>query len=522
MRVLLTKQEWSHNDSVWVTGFVRESNHYLSGQFLLNYFSGIDTTEDFERKLLSTNGQFSVVIKKSGEIWAATDRLRNYPLFYTIVNEEFILSDDCYVLADVHTKRGFKKQAVDSFIGGGFTLNNLTLIDGIFQVEAGELIITSEKIIRKYYHKPSRNSISRIDFDLAASKLLEVFNEVFEGHIGALKDNFIAVPLSGGYDSRLVASMCALNHPQNVLCFTYGRENNREVALARDAASRLGLKWINIVYDSNLINGYMEDGYFNKYYQYASGLSSMFYMQDYFAVRYLKENNLIPENTVFIPGFSGDSLAGSFFTSAFRKHTEKDQLAFQIMNEKFGLINLDRRAKENIYKLICEKLDIEINECWKNYEEWEIKEIHAKLIVNSAKAFTFFGYKYVTPLFDNHLIDFFTSLPFDFKLNKRLYDYVLTQMIFKQLNVNLKKEINPKPFQRNLQRFKENIKHCLPALLIDNMIDLKSPILYDEITRTMIDEIGQKNLIKPRQANYYNSYLTQWYLFKTKEKYQIP
>jgi len=92
----------------------------------------------------------------------------------------------------------------------------------------------------------------------------------------------------------------------------------------------------------------------------------------------------------------------------------------------------------------------------------------------------------------------------------------------KQLNVNLKKEINPKPFQRNLQRFKENIKHCLPALLIDNMIDLKSPILYDEITRTMIDEIGQKNLIKPRQANYYNSYLTQWYLFKTKEKYQIP
>ena len=46
-------------------------------------------------------------------------------------------------------------------------------------------------------------------------------------------------------------------------------------------------------------------------YPYVSGLSSMFFMQEYFAVKYLKESHIIPDDSVFIPGFSGDVLAGS-------------------------------------------------------------------------------------------------------------------------------------------------------------------------------------------------------------------
>jgi len=263
----------------------------------------------------------------------------------------------------------------------------------------------------------------------------------------------------------------------------------------------------------------MNDGYFNDYYPYASNLSSMFYMQDYFAVRYLKENRIIPEDSVFMPGFSGDSLAGSFFRYAFKQHKKKLQISSQILNEKFVLVNLDKEKKEKIHLLISEKINDGISDAWKNYEEWEIKEIHSKFIINSAKVFSFFGYSYVLPLFDNHLIDFFTTLPFNFKLHKRLYDYVLTHYIFRELDVNLPGEINPKPVQKNLQRIKEKIKGFLPDKIINHVIDLKSPILYDEISKILIDETGREKFITPRQANYYNAYLTQWYLMKIREKY---
>ena len=519
MNICLSKLSWYYNSDIWVTGFIRENNRYLKQKDLFTFFKDIDTLEEFERKLLSANGQFSIIIKRSNQFWAATDRLRNFPLFYTKMDGEFIISDDCYALAGLLPDMRFNNEAVDCFLSAGFAVNNLTLIDGINQVEAGEFICEGDSFSRTFYHNPSAGILNQRFFYSAADELDKLFNNVFKSHLMALKDKFIAIPLSGGFDSRLVASMCAKYHPDNILCYTYGIRENSEVAPAREAASRLGLKWINVIYDTALIEGYMNDGYFNDYYQYASNLSSMFYLQDYFAVKYLKENSIIPDECVFMPGFSGDSLAGSFFKSSFKSHNDKRQISLQILNDKFILINLDKQKKENIRLLIEEKIHDGISEYWKNYEEWEIKEIHSKFIINSAKVFSFFGYDYVLPLFDNQLIDFFTVLPFDFKLNKRLYDYVLTHHIFNELNVNLPDEINPGSVKKSFQQIKEKVKLFVPDAVINNLIDLKSPILYDEITRILIEEIDKEKVIPPRQANYYNSYLTQWYLNKTREKF---
>lgn len=517
MKICLSKPNWYSKENIWVTGYVRVEDKYLTKDELLSLFIGTESLLTFEKILTTANGQFSVIIKKDNEIWAASDRLRNYPVFYAWINGEFIISDDCYFIADLLPERILNNVACDCFLSAGFTLNSLTLFEGIYQVEAGEFICAGNSLQKDFYHNPSKETILNANFYSAAEELNKLLNDVFKCHLMALKDKFIAVPLSGGYDSRLVASMCAKYHPDNVLCFTYGRRDNREIALAKEASSRLGLKWMNVIYDSALINGYMDDGYFNDYYPYASNLSSMFYMQDYFAVRYLKENRIIPDDSVFMPGFSGDSLAGSFFRNGFKRHRNKWQISSQILNDKFVLINLDKERKEAIRMLINEKISEGICEYWKNYEEWEIKEIHSKFIINSAKVFSFFGYSYVLPLFDNHLIDFFTTIQFKFKLHKKLYDYVLTNYIFAELGLNLPGEINPKPGQKIFQRIKEKVKRFIPDSVIKHVIDQKSPVLYDEITKILIEETGKEKFIPPRQANYYNAYITQWYLAKTKQ-----
>jgi hypothetical protein len=45
--------------------------------------------------------------------------------------------------------------------------------------------------------------------------------------------------------------------------------------------------------------------------------------------------------------------------------------------------------------------------------------------------------------------------------------------------------------------------------------------LYDEITKILLDDMDPSSVIVPRQPNYYNSYIIQWYLAKTAERFKL-
>lgn len=262
MKICLSKLRWYNNDNVWVTGFIREGDKYLTKDELINHFTGVDTILRFEQILKTANGQFSIIIKTSDGIWAATDKLRNYPLFYTWINGEFLISDDCYMLAEKMPEKRINPLTVDWFLATGYVINNLTLVDNIFQIEAGELIMAGKSFSREFYYEIIYVSTVEKDFITSADELNSLFSIVFKSHFKALSKMFIVIPLSGGFDSRLIASMCAKYHPENVLCYTYGTENNCEVAPAKEVARRLGFKWINIIYNSRLIEGYLNDELF--------------------------------------------------------------------------------------------------------------------------------------------------------------------------------------------------------------------------------------------------------------------
>jgi asparagine synthase (glutamine-hydrolysing) len=520
MKVSVSKYKWFIRNNIWVTGHIRVHQSYLIKDELSDYFTGINSPEEFRQKLITANGQFSVIIETSGEIWAATDRLRNYPLFYFFNEGEFIICDDCYRLAGMNHDNKFDPIAVESFMQTGHTINNLTLLNGIYQIEAGQYIISGKVIKADFYDNPLSVTISDNDFDVEAKELYQLLNDVFHDHLEALKNRFIAIPLSGGYDSRLIAAMCARYHPENLICYTYGIENNSDSALAKEVSARLGFKLVNIVYNDNLIKDYMKDNFFRNYFPYAAGLSGMFFMQEYFAVKYLKEKELIPDDTVFIPGFSGDVLAGSHLHSGMERRYDNDQIAKILFDNYFTMVRSGKKKNE-ILKILSERIPAGNFETWRIIETWDTKERQAKFIVNSAKVFEFFGYEYVIPFYDNLLLGFFSALPFEHKLNKRLYDYVLRNKIFFELNLNLHNEINPAPGVKAYQRLKEKIKKLLPAGIKNMFVQKESPIFYDEITKVMLYDIGRKKLIRPRQSNYYNSYIIQWYLSETKQSLKI-
>ena len=244
----------------------------------------------------------------------------------------------------------------------------------------------------------------------------------------------------------------------------------------------------------------------------------MFFMDEYFAVRYLKANHIIPDDSVFVPGFSGDFIAGGHLLPGIKSKTDADKIVKEIFSRNADMIKPSNIEKKALSSQIKMKVNSHFKEPWLVFENWDIKERQAKFIVNSASVFNYFGFDYILPFWDNTFIDFFNAFQFEYKLNKSLYDHTLTTAFFKPARLNFKNEINPTDFQRQLQQIKVRIKRILPEFLLDIFIDKKSPVLYDEISDILIADVGRHSFRRPHLANNYNSYLTQWYLINVRQE----
>ena len=112
---------------------------------------------------------------------------------------------------------------------------------------------------------------------------------------------------------------------KNVICFTYGNKNSFEIENSKKVAKALGFKWFFIEYNSKLIEGYLNTNEFKEYAHFAGKLSSMPYLQEYFAVKYLQKEKIISDDAIFIPGFAGDLLGGSQFLKVIPENLQTDE-----------------------------------------------------------------------------------------------------------------------------------------------------------------------------------------------------
>lgn len=436
----------------------------------------------------------------------ATDQVRSIPIFFSINDNCLNISIDTNTIATVENKTINR----DEFICCGYTTGNTTLIDGVFQLQAGEYLwFNKEKIEVGFYSRYLTNDFFSHDFYCLKLNLKDTFNVVFKTLVENINNRTALIPLSGGYDSRLIAYWLHRLNYKNVICFTYGRKGNIEIENARQTAKILNFKWIFIDYTQLLIKEYLNDGIFKDYYQYMSNNSSMFYMQDYFSVKYLKEMSLIPEDSVFIPGHSGDFLGGSHLYPALGSKMSGNQLAEEIFFKHYKFVITSRSEKIILIQKI--KNNIEANyPSHLIYEDWDLRERQSKFIVNSARVYSYFGFDYLLPFWDKRLIMFFKQVPFEFKLYKRLYDNSIIEL-FEPLNLNFKSELQPSIKEITIQNLKQLLLKKFPYLRKLKGLPKNDPYCYFEITSVMKEDLIKRG-ISFKEVNNYNGIIVQWYL----------
>jgi len=499
--------EWKADNNTRAKGYAFDSSGVChSGSNLAMLFNNISTPDELAQLARELNGLFCVVGNSSFGFFAVTDRIRSIPLFYTIKLDQLVVTDNPYKLV---SNPVWEEQSNLEFKTAGYTLGGTTLYKGVSQVEAASFICYKNNHVSviEYFNYTSKQ-LEHIDYFVAKKELKEVLDRSMQRMLKSIEGRPIAIPLSGGYDSRFILAWLKMNGYSNVFAFTYGRKGNPDILLAEKVAKKLNTPWICLPYN-DIISQLTEDSSLEDYVLYASCASSMPFFQDYPAIKNIHERNLIPFDSVIVPGHSGDFIAGSHLMP---KDNVKTSLS--LVNNIFGVHHSYYRVSKAEKKQVLEKID----EFFNNYpqctlysvkEWWDFKERQAKFIVNSCKAYQFFGYGIRLPFFDAELIAFFRTVPFDFKLYKKLYNEVLEDAYFKPLGIYFADELQPTQFDYQKKFVKEYIKNIFPFLMyfakrIDSLCYKEIADLLFEKYKYTPDSLYRKGLL--------SSSIIDWYL----------
>ncbi|GHT39072.1 asparagine synthase [Bacteroidia bacterium] len=508
---------WYKENGVYAKGyFFTPDGKLYRDAGLCTYFSKLVDEDDFRQKLLTANGIFSVIIQQDTKLWMAVDRLRYFPLFYRQKGVDLWISDEVNSLFDAGEQKETDPDACSEFSGLSYVLGNKTLLKTVFQLQAGEMIRyeeTQHRIVPAFYHRYF-SEIKEISFDEAKMQLKKIFQNIGQRMVQLIGDRPVVVSLSGGLDSRLIAFLLKKAGIKKVLCYTFGiKKGNPEWERSKIVAEKLGFQWLFIDYGTMNEPDFRKQKRFINMVDYVAQYVSKFGFMQYFATNYLIDEVKIPSDSIWFVGNGGDFFSGSHLRPYMQKYKSISVIAQDLQYIHGNLVQLNRKEREKIRQTIQKELQTTIP-LFYNVENWDLKERQAKYIFNSDKLWEYYGIETQIPLCDTELMDFFVSLPFEYRLNQKLYKTVLTEL-FQEYDINFTQDIQMKE-PTLIQQCKIWIKRAFPFLRKKNNLFQDDYFDFKRFSQSILKELQEKNQAKKIISS--NGIFSEWYLMQVKKE----
>ncbi len=519
--------DWTHEGNISFKGYVFNSlGAFLRGREALSLFRGIATAESLKKRLKQLDGLFTIIIRSDAGTLLGVDAMSMFSLYYAYHDGQWWLSDSSMELRRHLPSTTFNQSTLPGFLSAGFVPGRECLIHGIFKTQAAEVLLlkpTGRMSVNDHYSFFPEGFSADSEISLG-NDLKSILEHVAERLISSLQDQTAVIPLSGGYDSRLIACMLKKAGYENVICFTYGRPN-RESEISELVARALGYQWVFVDYRDLDAVSYLREESFKKYCDYAGNATSMPFLQEYFAAKHLKEHNIIPSGSVFIPGHTGDYLAGSYVEKTIRRRPSEKSRPEALVSKYFRFIELASDEKKNIAQRIQDWFDTKRYPAMAKYdqydvfaEDWDLKEKFSKFVFNAAKVYPFFGYEIRLPLWDKEFRNFFRKLPFAYRSYKSLYDAVIEEKYFKPQHIYFgAEELKETASSLKRQRLRELVRSFVPFRIRKKRMISRDYICYQRFTKEMARQIEQEGESVPKRINHFNAIICQWYALQVKK-----
>jgi len=412
---------------------------------------------DIKNLFEEINGKFAFIVFTKNIVFAAVDRIKSIPIFIGSNEKKFQLSNHAAPLAKNMNLNNINNNACLSIVMSGYTTGKETIVKGLNQLMAGESFIwkNNKKYLYKYYNYEPWNVDNNKDKNQFKSELRDLTLDIISRILKKRKGKKIAVPLSGGLDSRLIISALHKLNAKNIICYSYGRKYNFEANIAKKISYKLNYPWYFIPLNNKIQKNNFSSRIYKKYVKYADTLSAFPYVQDLFVVDSLLKKDIISKNTIIINGNSGDFISGGHMPNFYGCENNIEKICDKFISKHYSLWeNYFNLSAINFIKNEL-KNQIKINE-FKNlnnisgsaiYEQLEFINRQTKYVIPGQRIYDFFGLDWELPLWHDEYLKFWSKVPTTLKLKQKLYeDMLITENwgnVWKDFPVN-KKNITPK------------------------------------------------------------------------------
>ncbi|MBA2777333.1 asparagine synthetase B family protein [Billgrantia kenyensis] len=421
---------WQECESSGCHGFVSGAawlhGHPLSAKGALKQLEMTQGIDAWRHRMGELNGFYALVRRAGNHMIAAVDRVRSIPLFYGVHAGDVYLSDDADWVRQRVCEEHIDPESRAEFELAGFVTGQDTLFRRVKQLRAGEALIVSDSDLGlsltveryfsfQYYGMSDRDDSRRL------IRLEEVVEEACEQLVKMANGRQIVVPLSGGYDSRLIATLLARRDYPHVLTYAYGHRDNQEARMSREVARSLGLPWTFVEYSQEAWSQVAESDEYWLFQRWASGWNSIANMQDWLAVKLLTEQGKVEPGSLFVPGHccvTGFLLASVFEAKRAGRLMEAGELTEALRQRHFSL-NASQDGQALFHERVQPRLAqdypldeaLDPDEFIRQFVLFGWQERQAKFIINSVRCFEFFGHDWWMPLYDRDFMAFWQSVP---------------------------------------------------------------------------------------------------------------
>lgn len=436
-------KSWKTFGVSYVKGFAFLGKNLLGEGELYNKFVEGIKQGFLADLLLKLNGNFSAIINYDGTTYLIADKLKSYPLLYMWQLEGWIVTDQAGRILESEQHLELNELAILTYLSCGYLHGDATLVEHCQIVMAGSYVKINEtaEVIHYHRHIYVKQKKNRTDEEILKEGV-EVMDKAFLRMIKSIGDRPIFIPLSGGYDSRLLACLCKKFNIPNISCFTYGDKASYEVSISKQVAKQLGFPWYYIEYTDELKMDFLKSDEYNDYMLFAMNLNTISHTQDFIAFKRLREKGIVPDNAVIIPGHSGEILGGD--QVPYELLTTNRTVARLIYEKYYGWNVLKRKYRKGVIRYLGDDLNRtisshDVNLACDLFNNWNIQNRQANFIVNAVRVYDYFGVDWRIPLWDDELSDFWLSVEWKQKYYQVLYNQYMFEGYFIPLGVAIYK-----------------------------------------------------------------------------------
>lgn len=384
-------------------------------------------------------GHYAGVSETHDTVILKQDYLGSFPLFYKLCESYITVTD---VLHAEHAHLNSKQKY--AFRWMGFCSGRDTLHSEWTQVLAGEEVRickrTGEVTVSRQWSFEDRTYHQFESERDALTAGVASLQDMWERWWPYLKRKQLVLPLSGGYDSRLLLSLVVQSGHPNVVYYSYGSDASFEVQKARQVAKTLDVEHHVLPLTATSWNGF-DSAYIQDFIVSAHTCMATPQLIEAVTIDLLRQRLDLTRDAVIVPGHSGDLLGGSHLPSPTVLQQDsftRDDIITEICRHHGRLIppkKLEREIITTQLQAQFEDKGYTRNEFVDALEFWNLQNRQSKFIINTARAYESVGLSWAMPLWDATLAEFWYGVPLEYRQNNHLFNLCLNTAFFEPLGI---------------------------------------------------------------------------------------